>query len=129
MAALLATVCRVADMNFPIWVELRFADASGNEHVVIEKVPVLFSGEFDIATLPTACAIPCSVLRTCADPVIGEVAEIDISEPYGIESIEGQTHFEVPFTMLCMFCPRCAGLLVEASGGQSRCLGTKAQAN
>lgn len=95
MAAIMATVTRVTDSDFPGWVELQFSDAAGCQHVIVEKVPVVFAGDFDEADLPMLIALPCVVVRTRVDPVLGQVAEIDTSKPYGIESVDGRTRFEV----------------------------------
>src|SRR6187455_3752706 len=97
MAAITATVTRLMDEAFPGWVELRFLDAVGNQHVIVEKVPVVLAGDFDEAGLPMAVALPCVVVCTRVDPVLGQVAEVDTSKPYGIESVDGRTQFEVLF--------------------------------
>lgn len=127
MAAIVATVTRLTASDFPGWVELQFSDAVGNQHVIVEKVPVLFAGDFDEAALPMAVLLPCVVGCTRVDPVLGQVAEIDTSKPYGIESVDGRTRFEVLCSQFCMYCPRCGEALAAADQGESRCVKTDAR--
>jgi len=80
----------------PGWVECRFDDAVGNSHVFEEKVPVVTEEDLDSQSeYPRPGIIGCELLATRVAPDGREVVVVDTERPWGIESKNGETRFEV----------------------------------
>jgi hypothetical protein len=79
----------------PGWVRCRLTDAAGQEWQFVEKVPVVSRANLTAqSAYPQSGEIDCLVLSTSS--ALGRsVARIDTSNPWGVESVEGKTVFEV----------------------------------
>jgi len=95
-------ICRYADASFPGWVECRLVDALGQEHMFVEKVPVVTMGDVDATTsLPQAGLIACIVLGKSEHDDTRQLVRIDTRTPWGIESTAGRSQFDVLLEQLC----------------------------
>lgn len=75
----------------PGWVLCVFKDVSGKEWHINEKVPIITERDFIKEEMPIeGFYIAGEILSEEADKVL-----FSIKEPWGIETIEGETEFEV----------------------------------
>ena len=88
-------ITRCVDEASPGFVEFELVDALGERHRFVDKVPVVTEQQLD-----ASCSYPVTEWVQCE--VIGEVEgaspgrlRIDTSRPWGLESIEGRSEFEV----------------------------------
>lgn len=85
------TITKITSEDFPICLEFKLTDRHGYCHVFEEKAPVLLSENEPIPeSFPKTIKLRCELIETCEDYVV-----ISTSEPYGIDSIEGEICFEV----------------------------------
>ena len=95
MVGLRVEINRFVEEGQPNVVQCRFRDAHGEQHFIVEKVPVISTEELGPNdTYPRPDVIPCTVIRKKVDGGI-ETVEIDTMTPLGIESIAGQSLFDV----------------------------------
>lgn len=93
MPALKAFVVRVVDEAQPGWVECRFTDADGVEHVVVENAPVVADGDALLeGRFPVPALLECVVLGPAS---AGMAVRVDIDRPWGLQSDAGLTEFRV----------------------------------
>lgn len=84
-----ATATRWESDDFPGWMEVVIVDADGQEHRVIEKVPVLSMDKFTSATnFPVELWI-----RGTMDAIDGE--RVAIAFAYGVETVDGASKLNV----------------------------------
>jgi hypothetical protein len=84
-------IVRFADDAQPGWVECHLLDAHGRCWSFLEKVPVVTTAPLDHQShYPQPGIIACEVLAWH-----GGIARIDTTRPWGIESTDGETQFEV----------------------------------
>jgi len=97
-------IFRYVDDSQPGWVECRFVDAFGQEHVFLEKVPIVTTALLDAATTyPQPGHIACiAVARHMRDDG-RELVQIDTQMPYGIASKTGKSRFDVFLEQLDRF--------------------------
>lgn len=89
-------ICRYVDAAFPGWVERRLADASGHQHVFIEKVPVVTADDvYESSVLPHPGTVACILLEKQEHKDGRQIVLIDTARPWGIESTAGLTQFYV----------------------------------
>jgi hypothetical protein len=82
--------------DFPGFVECRFADASGREWSVIEKVPVLTDAPLrSDSEFPQPAFIACEIVSRGRDDAGRETAIVSTGAPWAIEATDGTTSFEV----------------------------------
>jgi hypothetical protein len=94
--ALLASAERFIDDAQPGWVECVLTAAEGKVHIFREKVPIVTAEKLDEwSTYPRSVMLGCRVLGQRTSSAGRAVIEVDTSEPWGIESIEGRTRFVV----------------------------------
>ena len=85
----------VSDHN-PGFVECVLIDASGQEHIFIEKVPVVTTENlWSSSTYPTAGVIGCEVVAEWSDENGRALSRITTVLPWGVESTVGTTEFVV----------------------------------
>lgn len=95
MVGLKIEITRFVEEGQPNVVECRFFDAHSKEHLIIEKVSVISAQDLSATDVyPRDEVISCTVLQKRNQGESG-IIEIDTSKPWGIESIEGKTVFEV----------------------------------
>lgn len=90
------TITRFISKDNPYFIECRFMDVLGKEHIIHEKVPVITHEDLDEnSTYPRPGSIACEIMEQY--PVSGgsEILIIDTSKPWGIETTTGETIFEV----------------------------------
>lgn len=97
-------VLRTVDEHiFPGWVEFILRDANGVEWTFVEKEPVIcrepLGGD---AEFPVPAFMKCQIVRKWVDERGMERCAIDTEFPFGIETREGQTNFEVYVEQVCM---------------------------
>jgi hypothetical protein len=96
MPEIRVTITRFIDESFPGWVEFQIVDADGRVWRFQEKVPVITTEDLWIdSEYPRPGSIACTVLRQHDDPAGRQVLTIDTSRPWGIESVDGTTVFEI----------------------------------
>jgi hypothetical protein len=78
--------------HFPGWVKCKLVDAHGDEHVFIEKSP-LVCANWDQS--PRAAYLDCIVQRTMLSESNHIVLHVSSEKPWGIESTDGLTEFVV----------------------------------
>jgi hypothetical protein len=88
------SIVRFVDANEPGWVECRFIDAGGVQHVFIEKAPIVSSENLWTDTVyPRPGVLACTVIVEHTDKP--ETVTVDTDQPWGVASREGQSRFEV----------------------------------
>jgi hypothetical protein len=90
------TITRFISKDNPYFIECRFTDALGKEHIIHEKVPVITHEDLDEhSTYPRPGFIACEVMEQFPADGGSEIVLIDTSKPWSIETTEGETIFEV----------------------------------
>ena len=88
-------ISRYVDDSQPGWVECRLADALGDEHLFVEKVPVVTKAHLAAASsYPQAGVIACIVLARSEHNDGRQLVHIDTQTPWGIESTAGRDQFD-----------------------------------
>src|SRR5215475_9487773 len=91
-------ISRYVDASQPGWVECGLLDASGDEHVFVEKVPVVTQADLDSASrYPQSGVIACIVQdRGISRSDDGRrLVHIDTQTPWGVQSLAGESRFDV----------------------------------
>jgi len=84
------------DDHQPGWVECRFADAWGNEHIVQDKVPILTDKDLDTnSEYPQDGVIAFEFIKTWTDQDGRTIYKINTEKPWGVETIKGLTEFDI----------------------------------
>jgi hypothetical protein len=88
-------ISRYVDRSQPGWVECRLVDASGHEHVFVEKVPVVTRDSLDAtSSYPQSGIIACIVLGRSKRSDGRLLVHIDTQTPWGVESTAGKSQFD-----------------------------------
>lgn len=96
MKAIKVQIVKFIDDHQPGFVECRFFDAMSNEHIVEEKVPVVTSVNLNEYSLyPLGGVIACEILSTKQNQDGKLIATVTTSKPWGVETIEGITQFDI----------------------------------
>ena len=90
-------VLGVIDDGFPIVVECGFADAFGEEHRIVEKVPVVSDAN---ELVPPMGYVFCEVVRRWTDEAGRELVAVSTELPFHIASTTDQTEFTLSTTQL-----------------------------
>lgn len=91
MFAIKVQITRFVDRHNPGWVECNFFDASGKEQKFIDKFPHFTEEMLDEESIyPRDGTIACRVISR-GDGVV----MVDTTLPWGIDSVDGKTVFEV----------------------------------
>ena len=102
MTGLTIEIMRFVDSHQPGFVECSITDAWGSKHLFVEKVPMVTGDALsESSSYPQRGMVACEVLRRWRDPHNREIATVDTDKPWGIESNDGQTQFEVLVSALC----------------------------
>jgi len=89
------TILRFADASFPGWVEFSLVDAHGTQHLFQDKGPVVSAEWLDEESdYPRDGSLRCEVIETAPSPGGRVLVRIGL-ERHGVESIDGETAFEV----------------------------------
>lgn len=90
------TVTEAFELNwYPGFCKAVFTDAEGKEHIITDKLPVIGLEDEEVASLPLQKSIRVKIVKD-----MGDIVEIDISEPDGLEDSEEQTRFVVSRELL-----------------------------
>lgn len=79
----------IDDSAYPEIVRCIFTDACGRTHTVVEKWPVVSAEKFE-NIFPKDCLLGCTVVERR-----GRICVVDADRPWGIESEDGETVFEI----------------------------------
>ena len=101
MKAVRVVIRQYVDDAFPGWVECALVEASGREVRFVEKVPVVTASNLvSDSSYPESGVIACEVLKGGQDSAGRDLATISTGQPWGVESVDGQTTFEVFYDQL-----------------------------
>jgi hypothetical protein len=96
MTVLKVTITRYVSDDQPGFVECEFTDANGRQWRFVEKAPVVSSEQLTGKTAyPRPGVIAVEVKERRTDSAGREVILVDTSRHWGVESVEGETIFEV----------------------------------
>jgi hypothetical protein len=89
-------IVRFVDDRFPGFVECLFTDADGKDHVLIDKALMFTEKDLWIdSQYPESGHLRCQILSRSKNVAGEELARITIAIPDGLETVEGQSEFEV----------------------------------
>ena len=101
MPELIVEIVRFVDGAQPGVVECVVTDAWGKAHAFIDKIPIFTTADLtERNSYPQPGVIACDVLKRWHDSDGREIATVDTLKPWGVESIEGRTQFDVPLSQL-----------------------------
>lgn len=84
------------DDHQPGWVECKFTDAWGTEHIVREKVPVVTEKNLDAnSEYPQDGFIAFELIRKWTDPDGRTIYKVNTDKPWYVETMEGLTEFDI----------------------------------
>src|SRR6267142_1238103 len=96
MHTLAITIRRYVDGSQPGWVECDFRDAWGREHLFREKIPIVSTESLDDPSpYPRPGIIACEIVTRWRDERGRDLLKISTERPWGCESTEGTTCFDV----------------------------------
>jgi len=96
MPAIPVEIVRFTEEGVPSWVECALYDASGREWRFIDKVLIFTLADLDASSsYPQPGSIECEIVREWVDEDGRKRCLIDTTLPCGIDSVEGETRFEV----------------------------------
>ena len=91
----------VSDEPQPGTVECEFVDANGRSWTFVEKTGVVSTEDLDAGTTyPRQGIIACEILSARQDMAGRKILLVGTERPWGIESIDGASRFEVLPSML-----------------------------
>ena len=86
----------VSDEPQPGIVECEFLDAHGRRWSFIEKTAIVAHESLDSkSSFPRLAIIACEIVSRGRDATGREIVVIDTEHPWGVESVDGWTRFEV----------------------------------
>jgi hypothetical protein len=96
MLCIRVEIQRFADPSQPGWVEFDLLDARGQRHTFREKVPVVSSEDLDASSaFPRAGVVACTKVGAVDESDGRRVITVDTESPWGVESTDGKTRFEL----------------------------------
>ena len=90
MPQLKMRVVSIDEENFPASIKFELVDVFGTTHMFSEKLPVI---GIEIQEIPYTTWIECTVSDKRTSSVL-----VSTQDPYGVESENGNTEFEIPMT-------------------------------
>ena len=91
-----AIVRYIGDEPQPGIVECQFEDAHGHRWSFVEKTAIVSKENLDAkATYPQEGVVACEMLQRSLDATGRETIRVDTERPSHIESVEGETKFDV----------------------------------
>jgi len=92
-------IVRFVNASQPGFVDCRLADANGNEHIFIDKVPVVSLEDLDAnSDYPRQGIIGCELINE-----ENGLVQISTERPWGIDSTNGKYLFTVPTKLIVEF--------------------------
>lgn len=96
MKALKISITSFIDDHQPGFVECKFFDACGKEHIVQDKVPIVTEKDLDAnSEYPRDGVIACEILKVWHDSNGQKILTIDTSKPWDVDTSDGLTEFDV----------------------------------
>jgi len=93
---------KFVDDSFPGFVQCEFSDALGKRHAIVDKVPVLTLAELGPeSTYPQPGTVTCEIVSRYQSDAGNDLANITISRPNSLETVDGITEFVVSSSILC----------------------------
>lgn len=116
MFALKITITKYISDHQPGFVECSFVDVFNKEHIIQDKVPILVDKYLDATSdYPQEGKIACGIINKRQNPKGQKILKINISRPWGVETIEGLTDFEVLEEQLTDIKPSAVGRSIKIS--------------
>jgi hypothetical protein len=96
MIGLKITIRKFISDDQPGFVECSFFDALHNEHIVQEKVPIVTEKQLDAnSNYPQDGIIACEIIGERQDTNGRKIYKVNTSKPWGVDTINGLTEFDV----------------------------------
>lgn len=96
MPLLSIQISRYTDDHFPGWVECALVDAFSEQHLFIEKVPIVTSRKLGPeSNFPLPGIIACEVEARWLDESGRALVRVNTEAPWGVASTAGTTQFVV----------------------------------
>jgi hypothetical protein len=96
MQAIRVKIVEYLDDGYPGWVECKFTDAWNKEHTIREKAPIVGAEYLNISSeYPKEGVIAFELVRKWRDKDGRIVFTVDMGKPWGIESVEGLSEFDI----------------------------------
>jgi hypothetical protein len=96
MLSLKISIVRFVSNDQANWVEGKFHDAWNYEFTVHEKVPIITTEDLDaISIYPRPGYIACTLIKQSTDQEGRIIMTINTEKPYGVETIDGISQFDV----------------------------------
>ena len=90
------TITKFVDTAQPGFVECLLTDAHNNEWLFVDKVPIVTCEDLDeTSSYPQVGQLTCKILSRRTDESGRSIILVDTSHPCYIESVTGETQFEV----------------------------------
>ncbi len=95
MPGIKVQITRFVDAGQPGFVECQFVDAHNQTWTFIEKLPIVTTVDlWSDSPYPQPGVIDCEVVKRFKDAV-GEIVAVTTEKPWHVESIDGETQFEI----------------------------------
>lgn len=89
-------IVRFVDDYQPGIVECQLIDAHGRTWSFVEKIPIVTAEDiWRESAYPRPAVVDCVIIARIRDDSGREIVQIDTDKPWGVESVEGNTRFEV----------------------------------
>jgi hypothetical protein len=96
-------ITKFVDNHQPGFVECLLIDAGAFTHTFIEKIPIVTTANlWSTSDYPQSGYIDCVITRMWIDEMNRELIEIDTSQPWHIESVDGENRFIVLASQITM---------------------------
>ena len=96
MFAIKIIILKFISGDQPGFVECAFSDAWDKVHIVQDKVPIVTEKYLDAnSEYPQDGVIACDVLKVSVDKSDRTIFTVDTSRPWGVETIDGLTKFDL----------------------------------
>ena len=96
MKAIKINIKRLIETGYPGYAECSFYDASYNEHIVHEKIPIVTDKDLDEnSKYPQEGIIACEVINEWKDITGKLIFTVNTEKPWGVNTIEGLTKFDL----------------------------------
>jgi hypothetical protein len=94
--AISVKITKFVDIGYPGFVECVLVDANGLEWTFVDKIPIVACKYLDEnSSYPQDGQIACEVISRRVDENGRSVVLVDTDQPWHINSVTGQTRFEV----------------------------------
>jgi hypothetical protein len=96
MIAIKIQITKFISDDHPGFVECSFFDALNKEHIVQDKVPIVTEKYLDAnSTYPQNGVIACEIVNEWTDTNGQKIFKVNTSKPWGVDTIDGLTEFDV----------------------------------